>query len=273
MAGRPDTRDSGTAPSLPVPLAAPALDGLPHGFFTRQGGVSTGIYATLNGGPGSGDDPAAVGANRAAIAAALGVSALVSVMQVHSAIVHRPTAPWPPGARPEGDAMVTATPGIGLAVLAADCAPVLFADRRAGVIGAAHAGWRGALGGVLEATLGAMADLGATPAGTVAVIGPCISQRAYEVGPEFVERFLDEDPESRRCFTAGRPHAEGRRAQFDLPGYALARLRAAGVGTATWCGHCSYGDEARFFSYRRATHRGEPDYGRLVSAIALPPVP
>jgi YfiH family protein len=161
---------------------------------------------------------------------------------------------------------VTDRPGVALGVLTADCAPVLFADPEAGVVGAAHAGWKGALGGVLEATLDAMTGLGARRERIRATVGPAISQRAYEVGPEFVERFLDEDPNTARFFAGG----AGDRAMFDLPGYCLARLRSAGLGDAEWTGHCTFSDEARFFSYRRATHRGEPDYGRLVAAIALP---
>ena len=161
--------------------------------------------------------------------------------------------------------MVTDRPGLGLAILTADCAPVLFADHQAGVVGAAHAGWGGALGGVLEATVEAMLGLGAARGRITAVIGPVISQRAYEVGPEYVERFLDDDPGNARFFAGG----QGDRAMFDLPGYCLERLRAAGLGLAEWTGHCTYSDEERFFSYRRACHRGEEDYGRLVAAIAL----
>lgn len=247
-----------------TPILADPLRGLPHGFFTREGGVSTGIYATLNGGPGSGDDAAAVAENRARIAAHLGISALVSVHQVHGDRVEHVTAPWE-GSRPKADAMVTDRPGIGLAVLTADCAPVLLADRAAGVVGAAHAGWKGALGGVLEAVLDAMTALGAEHGRIVATVGPAISQRAYEVGPEFVEQFLDEDPAHGRFFAGGRDD----RAMFDLPSFCLYRLREAGVAEAGWTGHCTYSDAARFYSYRRACHTGEPDYGRLVAVIAL----
>lgn len=243
------------------PIKADALDGLSHGFYTRQGGVSTGIYDSLNGGTGSNDAGEAVAENRARIAANLGVETLLSLHQVHSATVIPVTGPWQ-GERPKADALVTTTPGLGLVALAADCAPVLFADRQAGVIGAAHSGWKGALGGVLEATVAAMRTLGATR--IIAAIGPCISQRAYEVGPEFVEKFLDEDPDHARHFAQG----EGDRALFDLPGFALGRLREAGT-EAEWVGHCTYSDPARFYSYRRSCHLGEPDYGRLVSAIAL----
>ena len=246
------------------PVVADALDGLAHGFFTREGGVSSGIYAGLNGGQGSADDPEAVAENRTRIAAHLGVHELVSVHQVHSDRAEVVTGPWAEE-RPKADAMVTNRPGLGLGILSADCAPVLFADREAGVVGAAHAGWGGALGGVLEATVEAMAGLGAAPERITAVVGPVISQRAYEVGPEYVERFLDEDPANARYFAGGK----GDRAMFDLPGYCLGRLRAAGVGLAEWTGHCTYSDEERFYSYRRSCHRDEPDYGRLVAAIAL----
>ncbi|MDT8344471.1 MAG: peptidoglycan editing factor PgeF [Thermohalobaculum sp.] len=247
-----------------APITAPELRGTAHGFFTRQGGVSTGIWAGLNCGPGSDDDPEAVAENRARVAAGLGAGALVSLHQIHSADVVTVTEPW--GAeRPKADAMVTDRPGVALGILTADCAPILFADPEARVIGAAHAGWKGAIGGVAEATLDAMTALGARRARITAVIGPTISQRAYEVGPEFVERFLDDDPDHARFFAGG----AGGRAQFDLPGFLLARLRAEGVAEAVWTGHCTYADAARFFSYRRATHRGEPDYGRLVSAILI----
>ncbi|HUF88037.1 MAG TPA: peptidoglycan editing factor PgeF [Thermohalobaculum sp.] len=248
-----------------APILAEPLRGVAHGFFTREGGVSAGLYATLNGGPGSGDDPQAVAENRARIAGHLGAGALVSVHQVHGDRVAHVVGPWD-GPRPKADAMVTDHPGIGLAVLTADCAPVLLADAAAGVVGAAHAGWKGALGGVLEAVLDAMLGLGATRGRIAAAIGPTISQRAYEVGPEFVERFVDEDPAYGRFFAGGRND----RAMFDLPGFCLHRLREAGAGEAAWTGHCTYSDAARFFSYRHACHAGEPDYGRLVAAIALP---
>jgi len=247
-----------------TPILADSLHDINHGFFTRQGGVSTGIYATLNGGQGSNGTAGAVDENRARIAAHLGVGRLVSVHQVHSARAEVVSGPWD-GAKPQADAMVTASPGIGLAILTADCAPVLFADRDAGVVGAAHAGWKGALTGVLEATVSAMVGLGADRGRIAAVIGPTISQRAYEVGPEYVERFLDEDPEFGRFFAGG----AGDRAMFDLPGFCLHKLREAGVGSAEWTGHCTYSDPARFFSYRRTCHAGEPDYGRLVAAITV----
>jgi YfiH family protein len=244
------------------------LGGVSHGFFTRHGGVSTGIYAALNGGQGSQDTAAAVDENRARIAAHLGVGRLVTVHQVHSDRAEVVAGPWP-GDRPQADAMVTDRPGLALAILTADCAPVLFADPDARVVGAAHAGWNGALTGVLEATVAAMVGLGAARRRIAAVIGPAISQRAYEVGPEYVERFLDDDPEHARFFAGGPNVGGGDRAMFDLPGFCLHRLREAGVGRATWTGHCTYSDAGRFFSYRRATHAREADYGRLVAAIAL----
>ncbi|MBD3764465.1 MAG: peptidoglycan editing factor PgeF [Rhodobacterales bacterium] len=246
-------------------LQSDALRPLRHGFFTRKGGASSGIFAGLNCGPGSSDLAEAVAINRARVAQALEVApeALSTLHQVHSAQVVTVTDPLAP--RPRADAMVTATPGVALAVLTADCQPVLFADAGAGVIGAAHAGWRGAFDGVLEATVDAMERLGARRAQIVAVIGPTISQAAYEVGPEFVDSFLDDDRDNARFFAQGR----GDRALFDLPAYGLARLRAAGVGHAEWTRHCTYRDPGRFFSYRRATHAGEADYGRLMSAIRL----
>ena len=246
------------------PILADTLGGVTHGFFTRQGGVSTGIYAALNGGQGSNDTTEAVEENRARITAHLGVERLVSVHQVHSDRAEVVSGAWA-GAKPQADAMVTSQSGMGLAILTADCAPVLFADPAAGVVGAAHAGWKGALHGVLEATVSAMVGLGAERGRTVAVVGPTISQRAYEVGPEYIERFLDDDPEHGRFFAGG----TGDRAMFDLPGFCLHQLRQAGIGSADWTGHCTYADEDRFYSYRRACHRGEPDYGRLVAAIAL----
>lgn len=250
------------------PIIAEGLRGVAHGFFTREGGVSGGIYASLNGGPGSGDDGAAVVENRRRIAGRLGNRHLVSVHQVHSADALVVTEPWT-GDRPRADAMATDRPGIALGILTADCAPVLFADTQAGVVGAAHAGWKGALAGVMEATVEAMQGLGAERDRIAAAIGPVISQRAYEVGPEFVERFLDDDPENGRFFAGGQSGATGDRAMFDLPGYCLSRLRAAGIGAAEWTGHCTYSDPRRFYSYRRACHAGEPDYGRLVAAITL----
>jgi YfiH family protein len=237
-----------------------------HGFFTRVGGASSGIFQGLNCGQGSSDQREAVEINRARVASAMDVhtDALAMVHQVHSAEALTVTkAPLPP--RPRADALVTATPGVALAVLTADCQPVLFADARAGVIGAAHAGWKGALTGVLEATLARMQALGADVARIHAVIGPTISQRAYEVGPEFLDRFRDEDPGAIRFFAQGR----GDRSHFDLPGYTLFRLRRAGVAEALWTRHCTYSDPERFYSYRRSVHLGEADYGRLISVIRL----
>ena len=234
-----------------------------HGFFTRKGGASSGIFAGLNCGTGSSDLSEAVAINRARVTEAMGVGpeSLVTVHQVHSARAVAVTGPL--AIRPEADALVTATPGVLLAVLTADCQPVLFSDPKAGVIGAAHAGWRGAVDGVLEATLDAMEQLGARRSDISAVIGPTISQSAYEVGPEFLDRFRAEDPENTRFFANG----QGDRLHFDLPGYGLHRLRAAGVGHAEWTGHCTFRDAARFYSFRRTTHAGEADYGRLISTI------
>ncbi len=248
-------------------LNHPLLDGVRHGFFTRKGGASSGLYAGLNCGRGSKDQQDVVETNRARVADAMGVAAdrLAGVHQIHSATVVVITDPARINAadQPAADALVTALPGVALSVLTADCQPVLFADPQAGVIGAAHAGWKGALSGVLEATAEAMRGLGATR--IRAVIGPTISQRAYEVGWDFMENFTAEDPDYQRFFSGG---ADGK-PMFDLPGFGLSRLRAAGV-EAAWTGHCTYFDPDRFFSYRRSTHRGEPDYGRLISAIALP---
>ncbi|PKP84697.1 MAG: peptidoglycan editing factor PgeF [Alphaproteobacteria bacterium HGW-Alphaproteobacteria-2] len=247
-------------------ITSPLLAPLRHGFFTRRGGASSGIFAGLNCGRGSSDLSDAVALNRARVAAALGVEPerMVGVRQVHSARVITVTAPLPLQ-RPEADAMVSTTPGLALAVLTADCQPVLLADAAAGVIGAAHAGWRGLRDGVLEATIDAMAALGAARGRIRAAIGPTISQHAYEVGPELFEAFRDDDPQSARFFAPGK----GDRLLFDLPGYGLHRLRAAGIATAEWTRHCTYSDAERFYSYRRATHLGEADYGRLISAIRL----
>lgn len=246
-------------------VTSPLLDGVKHGFFGRRGGASSGIFEGLNCGGGSSDQAEIVAMNRDRVADAMEVAAdnLVTVHQVHSATAV--TLTNRPEDRPRADAIVTTTPGLAIAVLTADCQPVLFADRESGVIGAAHAGWRGALDGVLEATIDAMEEAGAQRDRINAVIGPTISQRAYEVGQEFLERFLDEDPSSARFFING---VEGRYL-FDLPGYGLMRLRGAGIGSAEWTRHCTYGDDQRFYSYRRTTHRGEADYGRLISVIRL----
>lgn len=236
-----------------------------HGFFTRKGGASSGIFQGLNCGPGSTDQSEIVAINRARVADALGVAPdhLLTLHQVHSARVVTLKAPF--SARPEADAMVTATPGLALGVLTADCQPVLFSDPKAGVIGAAHAGWRGVASGVLEATLDAMERIGAVRSNIVAVIGPTISQRAYEVGPEFYDQFVDESVSNARFFING----AGDRYLFDLPSFGLHRLRSAGVGAAHWTGHCTYSDATRFYSFRRSTHAAEADYGRLISGIRL----
>lgn len=245
-----------------------ALNHIRHGFFTREGGVSKGIYASLNCGYGSDDDKGAVTENRARIAQGLSVETdkLLTVHQVHSPTVIRVTGIWTPATAPQADAMVTNLPNIGLGVLAADCAPVLFADETARVIGAAHAGWKGAFTGVLEATVEAMVDLGAARTRIVAAIGPCISRDAYEVGPEFRGRFLEASAANEKWFT---PSARESHFMFDLPAYAASRLDAAQISTVAELGVCTYADEKRFFSYRRTTHRGETDYGRQMSAIAL----
>jgi YfiH family protein len=242
-------------------------DALPvkHGFFTRRGGASSGVFSGLNCGQGSSDQTEIVSINRARVADAMGVDPdrLLGVHQVHSATAVTVDAPL--AEKPRADALVTATPGIALSVLTADCQPVLFADADAGVIGAAHAGWRGALDGILHATVDAMEELGAQRANITAIIGPTISQRAYEVGPEFMDSFMAEDPDFARYFING----EGDRLLFDLPGFGLNRLRAAGVGHAEWTRHCTFSDAARFYSYRRTTHAKEADYGRLIAAITL----
>jgi YfiH family protein len=238
--------------------------GIAHAFFTRRGGVSEGVYASLNGGVGSRDAPAAVAENRARMAAALDLPAerLLVPYQVHSANVATIDAPWAPDARPRCDGVVTTTRGLALGVTGADCGMILFVDVEARVIGAAHAGWKGALGGIVEATVAAMARLGASPGRIRAALGPCIAQASYEVGPEFIAAFAGED----RFFA---PSVNSGRAMFDLHGYIGMRAARAGVGAFEDLGLDAYADDARFFSYRRATHRKELDYGRLVSAIAL----
>lgn len=239
-----------------------------HGFFTREGGVSEGIYASLNGGTGSRDEPERVRANRAVIAEQLGVAPdrLLSLHQVHGAEVVRAVGPWPSGERPKADGMVTTEPDLALAILTADCGPVLFADHANRVIGACHAGWKGALGGVLDATVDAMVALGADRAAIVAVLGPTIGRDSYEVGPDLVERFCREDEANRRLF---QPGGKPGHALFDLPAYIARRLELTGVGEVAAMDLDTYADENRFYSYRRATHRGEPDYGRQISAISL----
>jgi purine-nucleoside/S-methyl-5'-thioadenosine phosphorylase / adenosine deaminase len=252
-------------------VEAPALAALPrirHAFFTREGGVSGGIYASLNGGIGSSDSQDHVRENRARMARHLGVEpdALASLYQVHSPDVVVVERAWGAGERPKADAMVTNRPRLALGISTADCGPVLFADPEAGVIGAAHAGWRGAFTGILEATLEAMERLGARRERIVAALGAMISAEAYEVGPEFVARFTESAPDNARYFA---PSGREGHALFDLPAFIADRMRAAGVRYFEDLGLCTYADEARFYSYRRTTHRGEPDYGRLISAIAL----
>ena len=257
--------------SKPVPLitaAALELPGIAHGFFTRQGGASTGVYATLNGGVGSSDDPAIVGENRARMAAALGVARtnLLVPWQTHSADALHVTAPWAAGERPRCDGLVTATPGLALGVTGADCGMILFADSKAGVIGACHAGWKGALTGILEATLEAMEKLGAARGEVQCALGPAIAGASYEVGAEFVARFLAADARNACFFT---PSLRAGHSMFDLPAYIAMRLEAAQVGSFTALALDTYADDVRFYSYRRSVHRQEPDYGRLVSAITL----
>ena len=251
---------------LPV-LTSPLLDvpGLRHAFFTRQGGVSRGIYASLNMGLGSRDDPDAVRENRRRAAAHFGAAEVLTVYQVHSALAVEAQKPWP-AEPPQADAIVTDRPGLVCGALAADCAPVLLADSEARVIGAAHAGWKGALGGVVEAAIARMETLGAQRRRLRAVVGPCIGPASYEVGLEFLERFVGEDPAYEAFFGAA---ATAEKRMFDLPGFVLGRLHAAGVTHGEWVGRdtCAEGD--LFFSNRRAFKAGEPDYGRLLSAIML----
>lgn len=247
-----------------------ALDGggVRHAFFTRRGGVSDGLYASLNCGFGSGDDPAKVARNRAIAAAHLGVpsDALVSCHQVHGTSVMTVERAWRREENPRADGMVTKVPGIALGVLAADCAPVLFADPAARIVGAAHGGWRGALSGVMEATVAAMVALGARAERIRAGIGPCIAQPSYEVGPEFPETFAAADPDSVVFF---RPGSRIGHHLFDLPGYIAHRLKRLGLAAVERAPHDTAADESRFFSYRRACHRGEKDYGRALAAVAL----
>lgn len=247
-------------------LTHPLLAPVRHGFFTRRGGASSGLFAGLNCGFGSSDQGEIVAINRGRVADAIGVphDRLTTVHQVHSAevAVLKDAVQLADLARVRADAIVTDQPGIALAVLTADCQPILLADADAGIIGAVHAGWRGTLAGVIEAAVGAMTDLGATH--IRAVIGPCISQRAYEVGDDFMDEVLAEDPDYQRFFSGG-PNG---RPMFDLSGFGLSRLRDAGV-EAEWTRHCTYSDPDRFYSYRRSTHLHEADYGRLISVIAL----
>lgn len=243
------------------------LEGVPHGFLGRRGGVSGGVCAGLNVGHGSGDDSGSIAENRRRAVAAVAPGArLVTVYQVHSAEAATVAEPWDEAERPQADALVTDRPGIALGILTADCTPVLLADPDHGVVAAAHAGWKGALGGVLEASVAAMERLGAERGRIVAAVGPTIGRRSYEVDEAFFERFLATDPDNDLFFTDGRPGHY----QFDLEGFVLARLAAAGLRRIQALGLDTYADAERFYSYRRATHRGEPSYGRQMSIIALP---
>ncbi|KAK0356943.1 MULTISPECIES: peptidoglycan editing factor PgeF [Sphingobium] len=248
-------------------LRAPALGDVPHGFAGRQGGVSTGVCAGLNVGLGSEDDRLAILRNRdLARDALLPGATLVTVRQVHSPDVVTVTAPIAEDERPEADAMVTRTPGLILGILTADCVPVLFADREAGVIGAAHAGWKGAISGVTDRTIAAMEMLGATRAGIACAIGPCIGRASYEVTLDFAERFERDDADNARFFSAGRAG----HCQFDIAAYVASRLQAAGIGRISLLDEDTYSQADRFFSYRRSCHAQESDYGRQISMIALP---
>ena len=253
---------------MKVEAASLTLTGIRHAFFTRAGGVSGGLYQSLNGGTGSRDDTANVAQNRARMATALGVGPdrLLTAYQIHSPTVVVAEAPWSNETRPRADAIVTRLRALAIGVTTADCGPILLADPNAHVIGAAHAGWRGALTGVIEATVAAMEELGAHRRQMRAAIGPMIRHANYEVGPDLVARFAAEDGASNRFFA---PAAREGHALFDLPGYVAARLERAGVGQIEDLGLCTYADPDRFFSYRRATHRAEPDYGRHINAIAL----
>ena len=243
-------------------IRADILDRAPHGFLGRRGGVSTGELAGLNVGYGSNDDREAIAENRRrAVAAVLPGAELATVHQVHSATCVYVEQPWSQDQRPRADAMVTDRPNLLLGILTADCAPVLFADVEAGVVGAAHAGWRGALAGVTDSTITEMEKLGALRERITAAVGPCIALPSYEVNEAFRDRFLADDPDNERFFASG-PH-------FDLEAYVVHRLRAAGIGTVEALGLDTYADADRFYSFRRATHRGEPDYGRQVSLIGL----
>lgn len=253
---------------MKIEAASLTLTGIRHAFFTRAGGVSSGLYASLNGGVGSQDDAGKVVENRARMAAALGVEPqrLLTAYQSHSPNVVVAELPWTTGNWPQADAIVTRMRALAIGVTTADCGPVLLADPRAGVIGAAHAGWRGALTGVIEATVAAMERLGAARGQIRAAIGPIIRQTSYEVGPDLVARFRTEDPASSRFFA---PAKRETHAMFDLAGYIAARLKRAGITAVEDTGVCTYADPERFFSYRRTTHHAEADYGRHVNAIAL----
>jgi YfiH family protein len=237
-----------------------------HGFFARQGGVSTGIYTSLNCGLGSDDAPDAIRQNRDRVVLALGIDRLAGVHQVHGRAVHVIRTAEDALLRPQADGLVTDLPGIGLSVLSADCAPILFADPGKKIIGAAHAGWKGALSGVGEAVIDAMVQLGARRDAIIAAIGPCISQAAYEVGVDFEQNYLAHDPSSASFFAKS---ASPDKRQFALAGYVAVRLQRAGLAGVKNLDVCTYADEARFFSFRRTTHRQEKDYGRAISVIAL----
>jgi YfiH family protein len=245
-----------------------ALDGIRHAFFTREGGVSGGIYESLNSGVGSSDDPDHVAENRARMARALGVDAerLITAFQIHSPHVVVADEPWSVETRPKADAIVTRTPGLAIGVSTADCGPLLFADPQARVIGAAHAGWRGAFSGVIEGTIAAMETLGADRGRISVALGPLIRQDNYEVSQSFVDEFLRADEAYARFFA---PAARDGHAMFDLPGFIASRLAQSGVGSFEDIGICTYADPERFYSYRRSVHRSEPDYGRHVNAIVL----
>lgn len=248
-------------------ITTKALKGLPHGFLGRRGGVSTGVHAGLNVGLGSDDNRATILENRKrAVEAVRFGASLVTLHQVHSADTVAVTAPWPDQRRPHADALVTDRPGLLLGVLTADCTPVLLADREAGVVGAAHAGWKGALGGVTDSAIAAMEGLGASRDRIVAAIGPVIARVSYEVDDGFVRRFEESDPANERFFSPGRAGHQ----QFDLEAYVASRLAAAGIRKIELLGLDTYADPERFFSFRRATHRGEPGYGRQISLIGLP---
>jgi hypothetical protein len=250
--------------------ALAGLSGLRHGFFGRQGGVSHGIFASLNCGYGSGDQPELVRENRTRVGRHLGVGhdQMLSVFQIHSPEAVIVTEAWAREAQPKADAMATSAPGIALSILTADCAPVLFADAESKVVGAAHAGWKGALTGVLEGAVGAMERLGARRERIVATVGPCISLPSYEVGEEFRARFIEADAGNAKYFGSGQRAAHW---QFDLPGYVRSRLSAMGLKAVNAINRCTYADADDYFSFRRTTHRGESDYGRNLSAIVLTP--
>ncbi len=256
---------------MPKPLQSPNLTELPgirHGFFTREGGTSDGIYHSLNCGFGSSDDPGRVRQNRARVAHHLGSSdpAVLTVHQTHSAQAVVADRLIVDGELPKADAIATRTPGLAIGILTADCAPVLFADAEAQVVACAHAGWRGAVAGILEATVNAMTQLGADASRIFAAVGPCISQPNYEVGPEFQAELLSLDPDNDKYFAQSSPNA---RPHFDLPAYVLARLARLELGSTSALGPCTFAAESQFFSYRRSKATNEPDYGRQISAIVV----